>query len=217
MNKAQVFSISSMLEILISGVFAALVGWLLLGGHASITQMSIEYANERHSLTLANIFDSRPDIAYFDGYQYHRDVLNKTNLDNLMTTRQDFVNNWKTKIYPDSKLSENFSYPDSFAVIIVLDLEKGSGGKYDGWITTLSETNKTFSLDDFLNCLKEKINTNDIPNLFTLNSNLHEIFKLEDCKVPMYSKILDYGFPVAIEYQYDDVHAGLIKVLVIEW
>lgn len=206
-----------MLEILISGVFAVAIGWLLIGGHASITQMSIEYENERHSLTLANIFDSRSDIAYFDGYQYHRDVLDKTNLVNLMTKKQDFISNWQTKINPDPRLSENFSYPDSFAVIIVLDLEKQSGGKYDGWVTTLSGTNRTFSLDDFLNCLKEKINPDDIPNLFTLDSNLHEIFKTEDCKTPMYSKILDYGFPVAIGYQYDDVHAGLIKILVIEW
>jgi len=217
MNKAQAFSISSMLEILISGIFAALIGWLLIGGHASITQMSIEYENERHSLALANIFDSSPDIAYFDGYQYHRDVLDKTNLDKLMTTRQNFISNWQAKINPNSELSKSFSYPDSFAVIIVLDLEKQSGGEYDGWVTTLSGTNKTFSLDDFLNCLKEKINPDDIPKLFTLDSNLHEIFKTEDCKTPMYSKILDYGFPVAIRYQSDDVHAGLIKVLVIEW
>ena len=217
MNKAQVFSISSMLEILISGVFAVALGWLLIGGHSNITQMSIENENERHSIALANLFNSNPDLTYFDGSQYQRNMLDKNNLDGLMTNKQDFINNWEDKIYINSKLSENLSYSDSFALIIVLDLETESGGKYDGWVTTLSGKNKKFSLEDFLNCLKEKIDADDIPNIFTLNPNLHEIFKTEDCKTPMYSKILDYGFPLAIRYQHDDIHAGLIKVLVIEW
>lgn len=212
MNKAQALSLILMFELLFAGVLGAALGWLLLGEHASITKLSIENENERHAIALANIFNSHPNTTYSDGYQFHRGILDKEKLDNLMTKKQDFINDWQEKIYPNLELSKNFSYPNSYTIIIVSDLET-----FDAWITTSNGTIKNFNLNDFFDCLKRQIKSDDISKLFDFDSNLHEILKIEKCGVPIYSKILDYGFPVAIRYSYDDVHAGLIKVLVVEW
>lgn len=212
MNKAQAFSITLMFELLFAGILGATLGWLLVGGHASITQISTENMNERHALALANIFNSHPNITYFDGYQFHRDMLDKEKLDNLMVKKQDFIDNWQEKIYPNIELSKNFSSPDSYNVIIVLDLETD-----DAWIMSLNGTTEKFNLDDFLDCLKKEIKAKDMPKLFELDSNLHEILKIEKCEVSLYSKILDYGFPVTIRYSDYDIHTGLVKVMVVEW
>jgi len=212
MSKAQVFALSSLLELILIGLFGITLASLLLGGYANVNQIVMGNDNERHALTLANIFSSHPDIVYFDGYQSHRAVIDKVKLDEQMTKKKDFIADWKEKLYPNLELSKNFSYPDSYTVIITSDLEADYA-----WITTLNGTAKGFNLDDFLSCLRQNINPNDIPKLFELDSNLHEILKIEKCKSLFYSKILDYGFPVAVRYSDNDIHAGLVKVLVVEW
>lgn len=210
MSKAQVFSISLMFELIFSIVLLITFFWLLFGGFTSINQVSNENENERHALALANAFSSNANVTYFDGNQFHRDTLDKGKIDKLMTSKDDFINDWEAKIYPNVELSKNFSYPDSYSVIIVLDLESGNA-----WITSLSGISR-FNIDDFIDCLKENIKGSDIPKLFELNSNLHEILKIEECSNSMYS-LIDYGFPVAIEYDYNDIHSGLVRVLVVEW
>ncbi|MEM7825203.1 MAG: hypothetical protein QXO27_04495 [Candidatus Aenigmatarchaeota archaeon] len=214
MNKAQVSSIVQIFELMLGGILAVALGYTLVGGHASITQISYENELERHSITLANAFSSNPSTVYWDGNKFYRDIFDSKKLNNLMVTKNSFTSDWKNNLQPNPTLSSILSYPDSYSLIIILDLENSN----NAWVTSLSGPNDKFDLNKFIDCLKTNVVDSDIAKLFdlnNLNTNLHEIFKIEKCG-SFYSGVLDYGFPVSIRYSDNEIHAGLLKVLVVE-
>jgi hypothetical protein len=131
-----------------------------------------------------------------------------------MIAKNTFTSDWKNNLQPNPALNSILSYPDSYSFVIILDLENSN----NAWVTSLSGPNDKFDLNKFTDCLKTNVVDGDIAKLFdlnNLNTNLHEIFKIEKCG-SSYSGVLDYGFPVSIRYSDTETHAGLLKVLVIE-
>jgi hypothetical protein len=213
MNKAQVSSITQILELLFAGILGSAFIYTLVGGHASITQISYENELERHSITLANAFVANPTTTYWDGNKFYRGILDSEKLNKLMVTKDTFISGWKDNLKLNTVLSSSLSYPDSYSFVIILDLNNSNG-----WITSLSGPNDKFDVNSFTDCLKTNVADSDIAKLFdlnNLNTNLHEIFKIEKCG-SSYSGVLDYGFPVSIRYSDNKIHAGLLKVMVVE-
>lgn len=235
------------LELVVSSIFIALIAigiigllyWLFLSHILDIHVIMDESTVERHSINLANVLISSEKLAYTSDDKIERGVLDVEKLDNLFVRKSDFLSNVKYHAIPKDI---GIGYPNSLAIVEVLDLEKcDSSGNCEGWIVMLKGpvTITGLKVVDFTQCLAENINL-DIGSIFRwffgflrggvstgIRYALWQPWDVEKCvkntipasvkgiftKNPMGFK----GFPVLIRYRDGSVHVGRLIVGVSEW
>ncbi len=210
MNKAVVTSFTQMFELILTGVLGVTFVAMQSGKYTDIQAISEGNDAERDAIALANVLISHPSLSYSDGETVFDGVLDKTKLDSVMTKKSDFLNNWKDGLQPNKALSSQVVYPNSYALITVLDLESN-----DAWTVAIAQS--TGDIASFVDCLKEN-KKDDVSKLFEPDSYQWEVFDISNCKLPFSSTIASIrGFPVAINYpEYLTVHNALIKVWMVE-
>ncbi len=218
MRKAQLTAIALVFELMMLGVILTTFAYVLPGKYTDIAAISEETEIDRQSISSVNVLISHPSLTYSDGEILWRGVLDKSNLDSRMETESSFISNWRNLLEnweqytkSDKSLSKEISYPDTFSLVIVLDLDSNNG-----WITYTMGEKKEFEFGDFINCMV-KNNKDDISKLFTIDSSPLDVFGIDNCDVS-YSKTAAsyYGLPVSIRYSDSTINSGLIKVLVVE-
>ncbi len=207
-----------MLELLLVGVLMGTFLLMLPGKYTEIKATSQENEVERHAMSLANGFFSLPTLTYSDGETSARAVLDQEKLDCMMMKKTSFIVGWKDylkrNIQPtcvvSKSLSEELSYPESFSLITVLDIDSN-----EGWV---GYTIDSAGFGDFINCFIEENEKADVSKLFEIESRPWEIFDISSCTQSFYSTVAISwrGFPVSIRYSDGSIHTGLMKVWLVE-
>lgn len=104
------------------------------------------------------------------------------------------------------------TFPETFALIIIVDSDTGKG-----WFTgTHRLTGSEPRVTNIVSCFQDRWSTN-YPQLFQANSDIGKVLELEKCSLQRHSNILnEQGFPASIRYPTGTIHMGWIKVMVVE-
>ena len=114
------------------------------------------------------------------------------------------------------------TYPESFSLLLIKDVESIP---QKGWFT-LARPPRTSEIDAKINSCFSTFDKNKIEQLFDERGDIPNILGLEKCVFQRYtsiltnfkvdSRIISNSFPVSIRDSNGDVHAGWIKVMVVE-
>lgn len=206
-NKAQAAFIEPLFAVLFAGILVLMLAGVVPGQTTKIAPDLEANYFENMAILLANSLLADHNLIYSEEDIYYRSVFDKEKLDAFLITKSSLesLNN----LFVCSKLcASTKSYPDSFSLIIISDIENN-----DGWFSTLYPINQN---SEFLNKMTSCIlgfDMNDASKIFT--EELSKLFDLENCGFNS-TTILDKGFPISIRYSDSETHMGLLKVMVIE-
>lgn len=202
--KSQAY-ITQLFSLLLTGLLAGSMAFILPGQVTKITPAIQEKETENMAIILGNVLMSHPSLVYSEGDIYQRGVFDTEKLDHWL-----FKEGSGEALFSCGRFCTGFTfYPDSFGLMIVYDTENNYG-----WFSPLFTSSRLG--DDartrIESCFTDKIAINE---LFAEETDMHQLLKLEECNLKRHSTVLNRGFPVSVKYP-DKTYAGLLKVLVVE-
>lgn len=212
MVKGQVSFVEPVFVLLLTGVLAGTVAVLLPTQIIQVTPDIETKELENRALLLANSILGNRDLIYSDGNAYYRGIFDVNKLNTELFTKGSFKSLYLC--IEDKGECKISTYPDSYALIIVSDIENNKG-----WFTGLHKLKS--SEDPTLNivkCFQNKLEMGEDGSgkMFEPDADLATVLELEKCNLEEYSIILNQGFPVPIRYSDTENHIGLMKVVLVE-
>ncbi len=207
--------IGGLFSLLLAGVIAGIALPAILPGQALKVTPEME-ANEfeNKAILLANFLLANHDIVYFDGDTFSRGVFNVVQLDDQLNLF--FKKGSLTELYRCIAIDDKCklaTYPGSYALIIISDTN-GSG-----WFTGTNRLSGSEEVTlNIVTCFQNQheMGIDGAGKIFEPNSDLVSILELEQCNLKRHSNILNKGLPVSIRYSDEEIHQGILKVLVVE-
>jgi hypothetical protein len=204
------------------GLAISIVILFLFFGHMFLVIPIIkENEIERHSIILANAFMSSDKLAYYDNLRTYRAVLDKEKLDNEMVNKNNILS--YLKIFDESKLIKEISYPNSAVFLIVSDNEQDStwfligGGPIKGEGTGIS----TYS-----QCMLSHVRIDPAmifrayrKGFFNPIDAVWTDYDMQACNEVLNANqgfVAFKTFPVAIRYSDNDIHTGVLSLSLAE-
>lgn len=211
MNKGQISYIEPIFTLLLAGVLAGAMA-VILPGQVTKIRPEIE-ANEfeNGAIILANSLLGDNSLIYFDGITYHRGVFDADKLNSLFFKKGSFTELYRCKPSVDNCAIN--TYPGSYALIIITDIEDNGG-----WFTGANKLAGSGDVgSNIAKCFmsKTEMGADGQGKLFE-DSDLTTLLELDKCSLRRHSRIMNLGFPVAIHYSDSEIHTGLLKILVVE-
>lgn len=211
MSKGQISYIVPIFTLLLAGVLAGTMAIILPGQVTRITPQVEANEFENRAILLANSLLGNDTLIYSDGIVSYRGVFDVNKLNDLLFKKGSFTELYRCK--PSESNCAINTYPGSYALIIITDVENN-----DGWFTG---TNKLAGSGEIgqkiLNCfMKTEMGTDGSGKLFDTDSDLIDVLELDKCNLRRHSNIMNFGFPISIRYSDGATHMGLLKVLVVE-
>ncbi len=209
--KGQISYIEPIFALLITGILAVVMA-VMLPGQVTNVMPAIETSEfENRALILANSLLENQDLTYSDGVSRYRGIFDAEKLNNILFKKGSFTELYRCQ--PSEINCQIPTYPLSYALIMITDMENSSG-----WFTGTNRlagsgergTNiqKCFS--------KTEMGTDGLGKMFNSDANLVTLLELDSCNLVRYSNIMNSGFPISIRYSDTEVHMGLMKVMVVE-
>jgi len=172
---------------------------------------------DRHAIALGNLYLSSDKLAYTLGKTLNRDVFSKEKLDKEMINQNNVLQ--YTKIFSDSPIFKDVSFPNSIVVLYVQDAESN-----DRWflIGHGSLGQNGFNYFDYENCLmtKLKLDPQTIGRIFVYTTvfsgpfPLWDQYDFKECESSYNAQVGASlkDFPVAIRVSDSEVHEGYLVV-----
>lgn len=227
-SKGLAITLSFILGALFSVGVLGLIFWLLISRILEIHVAVAEYTNERHTINLANVLISHKKLAYEYEGKIIRGILDSEKIEKVFVKEEEFLSN----IFSPTQETIDVGYPNSVAIVRIVDLEECSNEKCKSWVTNLYGPISIQGLHvvKYLNCLKEhiKIDQGLIFRLtFTGLLGFWQPLDLANCvanNIPPTIKafftkqqIAYQGLPVLIKYPDGRLHVGRIFVVLSEF
>ncbi|MBI1978663.1 MAG: hypothetical protein HYS62_01215 [Candidatus Aenigmarchaeota archaeon] len=202
--------IQNWFALLLTGVIAVGVLPFILPGQVTKVSPEIEAKEfENKAILLANSLLANEDLVYSDGTNWHRATFDANKINDVF-----YEDSFGTSLYtckPNLSNCKLPTYSQTFAFIVIVDIETG-----EGWFTgTHKLSGSEPEVLNVISCFQNKWSTN-YPQLYEENSDIDKVLELDNCALQRYSSILSTGFPVSIKYPSGDVHMGAIKIVVVE-
>lgn len=184
---------------------------------------------ERHAIALGNLYLSSDLLTYTNGKTLYRDVFSKEKLDNVMINSGNLFS--YTKIFSDSNLFTQISYPNSIVILYVQD-----GETTDKWFLVGhgSVQANGFEFVQYGNCLVQKLKLDPatLGRLLLASQSsagsatspygyltvLWDKYDFKECEGSYNAQVGDSikAFPVAIQTPNNDIHEGYLVVMLRE-
>jgi hypothetical protein len=180
---------------------------------------------ERHAIALGNLYLSSDLLTYTNGKTLYRDVFSKEKLDKEMINSGNIFS--YTKIFSDSDIFNQISYPNSVVILYVQD-----GESNDKWFLVGHGPvqAKGFGYADYGDCLVQKLKLDPatLGRLFIASQSslgqaltypvIWDKYDFKECEAS-YNAQVGYSiksFPVAIQTPNNDIHEGYLVVMLRE-
>jgi hypothetical protein len=172
---------------------------------------------DRHSTVLGNLFLSSDKLAYTIGKTLNRDIFSKEKLDKEMINQNNLFS--YTKIFSDSVIFKDISFPNSIVVLYIQDAESSHSWFLIGHGSLWQNGFDYFSYETCL-MTKLKLDPQTVGRIFTYTTGFSGPFPLwdqYDFKECESSYTAQVGtslktFPVAIRFSDTEVHEGILWV-----
>ncbi|MBI2005160.1 MAG: hypothetical protein HYS80_00145, partial [Candidatus Aenigmarchaeota archaeon] len=182
-------------EILFSVTIAVLLAGILLPaiplGQATKIAPEVQAKEfENKAIILANSFLDNPDLIYSDSYGSYHGMFDTTNFENIFYESDSDSALYTCK--PNLSNCKLPTYPETFALVIVVDIENDNG-----WFTgTHRLTGSESQVTNIISCFQNRVTIN-YPDLFKAGSYTAEVLELDNCNLHRYSH-LNLVFPVSL-------------------
>jgi hypothetical protein len=172
---------------------------------------------DRHDIVLGNLYLSSDKLVYTINKTLSRDIFSKEKLDKEMINQNNLFS--YTKIFSDSTIFSDISFPNSIVVLYVVDAESN-----DRWflIGHGSLWQNGFDYYSYETCLmtKLKLDPQTVGRIFTYTTGLSGPFPLWDqydfkeCESSYTAQVGTSlkAFPIAIRFSDTEVHEGILWV-----
>lgn len=207
--------IGGVFSVLITVVIAGIALQYILPGQALKITPEVEAVEfENKAILLANSLLANSDLIYSDTdtNTYYRGIFDGTKFDDIFYkfNPESNIEYYRCGNDDDIKNCIPSTYPETFALIVVVDLENENA-----WFTGTSRLSGSEQrVLNIVSCFQAR-GTVTHSEMFQPNSNIAEVLGLDNCNLQRYSGI-NLGFPVAIRYSDSEIHNGMLKVLVVE-
>lgn len=227
-NKGLVITLNFIFGALFVVGILGLIFWLFISRILEIHVAVLEYTNERHTINLANALISYEKLAYENDGKIMRGILDSEKVDKVFVKEDEFLLNPTAS----NKETIDIAYPNSVAIVRIIDLEDCSPNSCKSWILHLHGpiSIQGLSLVKYFNCLQEHIKI-DWGLIFRLAfGNLLGFWQPQDlanCAVntvppsikSFFTKkeMVHQGLPILIRYPDGTLHVGRILVMLSEF
>ena len=197
---------------------------LFIGRYFDIKTILNENAVDRHAIAFGNVLLSSDKIAYSDDMRTYRGIFDKIKLDEEMINQNNFMD--FMKIFQQSEMLKEISYPDSLIGVNVVDKETGESWMLFGYGKMSIQA---FSSTVYGECLFNKLKP-DAQTVFRALSNtlvfgpvgltkIWDNYDLKTCENELGDRLgTSYNtFPVAIRISDNEVHAGVLNLRITEY
>jgi len=209
--------ITGMQEVITLLVTVGLLSVIALIPKGQLTELSPELEAkefENKALLLANSLLGDSNLIYsnnramFDEQQLNTKIIEKSSAFENMALCTPLCGSFN-------------SYPESFGVVLIKDIERNLG-----WFSVLWHP-KSASFNQKVSSCLSKVDKSEAQQLFDEQADIPSVLDLKNCDFQRYTsiltanfkvgdKIISNSFSVSIKDSSDNVHAGWIKVLVVE-
>jgi len=200
--------------LVLTGVIAVGILPFILPGQLGKIAPEVEaHEFENKAIILANVLLAHPDLMDSD----NRGMFDEQKLNTKMIEKSSAFENMALC----TPLCGSFnSYPESFGVFLIKDSERNLG-----WFSVLWYP-KSVSFNQKVTLCLSKVDKSEAQQLFDESKDIPSVLDLKKCNFQRHtsiltnfkfdSKIISNSFPVSIKDSNGNVHAGWIKVLVVE-
>ena len=217
-------------ELILAGVitigFLVVIFNLFIGRYFDIKTIIEENTIDRHALALGNLLLSSKRLAYNEEASSitYRGVFEKAKLDTQMISYSNFLN--FLKIFDESMVLKEISYPNSVVAVSVVDKETGEAWMIFG---NGKMTIEGFSASKYGQCLQSKLKLDaqtafrTVVNVIVFRvsglSKLWDSMDLKACQNEFGQSqgTAEFAFPVAIRVSENEVHMGVMNVRLTEY
>lgn len=154
-NKGLAITLNFILGALFAVGILGLILWLFISRILEIHVAVLEYTNERHTINLANALISHEKLAYENDGKIARGILDSEKIDKVFLKEEEFLFNPTVS----TKETIDLGYPNSVAIVRIIDLEDCSPNNCRSWVLDLHGpiSIQGLSLVKYFNCLQEHI------------------------------------------------------------